>query len=226
MCNASFSGLVMPCYYYKLTVNFPTLKSLFFQLWFNLFASKGQLNASQQVTLTILLIALSFEEVRFIIVGLRILFILGTVQMLQDDAHYTFLPPGNQWVFCVQINFYWAITFNPRCNSPAQLNNFLFYTGEAGITSNYLFEWQKTFFSSQREMNVCKEGREVYQMRKVIFFLSPIYILWYNLVGGHSLSGGTEQTEWIIFEIIYRFFRQNGSFRPLASPSWSRAHRQ
>ena len=169
-CNAWFSGLVMPCYY-KLTVNFPTLKSLFFQLWFNLFASKGQLNASQRVTLTLLLIALSFEEVRFIIVGLRILFILGTVQMLQDDAHYTFLPPGNQWVFWVQINFYRAITFNPRCNFPAQLNNFLFYTGEAGITSNYLSEWQKTFFSSQREMNVCKEGREVYQMRKVIFFL-------------------------------------------------------
>ena len=62
-------------------------------------------------------------------------------------------------------------------------------------------------------------------MYKSHILFSPIYILWYNLVGGHALWGErSKHTEWIIFEIIYRFFWQNGSFRPLASP-WSRSHR-
>ena len=61
----------------------------------------------------------------------------------------------NQWVFLNKLIFYWAITFNvqstPRCSFTARLNHFL---SSAGITSNYLCVWQKTFFCSQREMYV------------------------------------------------------------------------
>ena len=151
----------MPPCYYKLTVNFPTLKSLFFQLWFNLFASKGQLNASQRVTLTILLIAPQLRGSKIYYCWLAdFVLSLARSKLLQMMHTLPLSPPGNQWVFCVQINFYRAITFNPRCNFPAaQLNNFLFRKERPELRQIIYSSGRKHFFPLREKWMRVKVGK-------------------------------------------------------------------
>ena len=89
-------------------------------------------------------------KARFIIFGLRICLSLVRSKLLQDASCFP-----QSMSFLEQINF--LLSHNIQCSIHAtmqlhcRLNHFL---SSAGMTSNYLCVWQKTFFCSQREMYV------------------------------------------------------------------------
>lgn len=149
------------------------------------------------------------------------MFILGTVQIAAGCTH---LSLGNQWVFCVEINFYRAVTFNPRCNFPAQLNNFLFHSRRNYVKLFIRVAENISFLSERNECVFLRSGKVYKSIWSHILFSRNLNFMIQFGWRTRSLGRKEQQTEWIIFEIIYRFFGQNGSFRPLCSP-WSRSHR-